>query len=83
MGGGGGRIGVGCFVIVGTIYEAEFSKRPWKGGFTSPSCVRTAQIRVTVQPSSLPFQQLTTPSLLLSSGQESGAYRIRMYVLSG
>lgn len=52
---------MGCFVIVGTIYEAEFSKRPWKGGFTSPSCVRTAQIRVTVQPSSHPFQQLTTP----------------------
>lgn len=49
-----GRIGVGCFVIVGTIYEPEFSKRPWKGGFTSPSCVHTAQIQVTVQPLCLP-----------------------------
>lgn len=33
----GGQIGVNCFVIVG------------KGGFTSPSCVRTTQIQVTVR----------------------------------
>lgn len=45
----GGQIGVNCFVIVGTIYELEFAERPWKGGFTSPSCVRTTQIQVTVR----------------------------------
>lgn len=45
--GEGARLGASCFTIVGTMYELESAERPWKGGFASPSCVRTTQIQVT------------------------------------
>ena len=41
------RLGASCFTIVRTMYELESAERPWKGGFASPSCVRTTQIQVT------------------------------------
>lgn len=66
-----GSRGLGCFAIVGTMYEREFSKRPpWKeeGGFTACSVLCSHRANPSDRSVSPPnLQHPTNPLLSLSS----------------
>lgn len=61
--------GLGCFAIVGTMYEREFSKRPWEeeGGFTAWSVSRSHRANPSDRSVSPPtYNNQTTNPLNLS-----------------
>lgn len=64
-----GSRGLGCFAIVGTMYEREFSKRPWgeEGGFTAWSVSRSHRANPSDRSVSPPtYNNQTTNPLNLS-----------------
>lgn len=70
-----GSRGLGCFAIVGTMYEREFSKRPpWKeeGGFTACSVLCSHRANPSDRSVSPPnLQQANQPLVVVVLGQRN------------